>query len=551
MAQLSEDLSDCTALVVDGNPNSRSILVAQLRDLGLRQVLQATRTINARKQLETQQFDFVLCEMRFADESISGQDLLDDLRRNYLLPFHTVFIMITSEATYTKVAEAAESAMDGYLLKPHKASHLAERLFVARSRKRSLQAIFDAIDGQQFERAAAMCVERFESKGLFWLYAARVGAELLLRMQRFDEAQTLYQTVVDARQLPWAKLGIARTQLESGRLGAATTSLDKLISEDASFADAYDMLARAQFELGQFDKALQTYKAAYSLTPASISRMQSAAMMAFYAGEISDAGQRLDRTVRAGMESRMFDMQSMVLFAFTRLGLEDRRGLQRCLDDCKRLVEKDPESKRNRQLTAFVEQLNQLQRREINLVTAFVEQMAKGIQDSEFNSEIASNLLALLAQMRCRSVHFADADRIVQQVGMRFCSNRAVTELLAASGAAHPPYAQHIRAAQASILEVAETAMSNHRAGDTRTAVTSLIAKASETLNVRLIDNAFQLLLQHGDKLPDGEALKAQVLALRTQAGAGNRKVSLGNQRRQAGGVMLRTGSRQQPGQLP
>ena len=551
MAQLSEDLSDCTALVVDGNPNSRSILVAQLRDLGLRQVLQATRTINARKQLETQQFDFVLCEMRFADESISGQDLLDDLRRNYLLPFHTVFIMITSEATYTKVAEAAESAMDGYLLKPHKASHLAERLFVARSRKRSLQAIFDAIDGQQFERAAAMCVERFESKGLFWLYAARVGAELLLRMQRFDEAQTLYQTVVDARQLPWAKLGIARTQLESGRLGAATTSLDKLISEDASFADAYDMLARAQFELGQFDKALQTYKAAYSLTPASISRMQSAAMMAFYAGEISDAGQRLDRTVRAGMESRMFDMQSMVLFAFTRLGLEDRRGLQRCLDDCKRLVEKDPESKRNRQLTAFVEQLNQLQRREINLVTAFVDQMAKGIQDSEFNSEIASNLLALLAQMRCRSVHFADADRIVQQVGMRFCSNRAVTELLAASAAAHPPYAQHIRAAQASILEVAETAMSNHRAGDTRTAVTSLIAKASETLNVRLIDNAFQLLLQHGDKLPDGEALKAQVLALRTQAGAGNRKVSLGNQRRQAGGVMLRTGSRQQPGQLP
>ena len=551
MAQLSEDLSDCTALVVDGNPNSRSILVAQLRDLGLRQVLQATRTINARKQLETQQFDFVLCEMRFADESISGQDLLDDLRRNYLLPFHTVFIMITSEATYTKVAEAAESAMDGYLLKPHKASHLAERLFVARSRKRSLQAIFDAIDGQQFERAAAMCVERFESKGLFWLYAARVGAELLLRMQRFDEAQTLYQTVVDARQLPWAKLGIARTQLESGRLGAATTSLDKLISEDASFADAYDMLARAQFELGQFDKALQTYKAAYSLTPASISRMQSAAMMAFYAGEISDAGQRLDRTVRAGMESRMFDMQSMVLFAFTRLGLEDRRGLQRCLDDCKRLVEKDPESKRNRQLTAFVEQLNQLQRREINLVTAFVDQMAKGIQDSEFNSEIASNLLALLAQMRCRSVHFADADRIVQQVGMRFCSNRAVTELLAASAAAHPPYADHIRAAQTSILEVAETAMSHHRAGDTRTAVTTLIAKASETLNVRLIDNAFQLLLQHGDKLPDGEALKAQVLALRTQAGAGNRKVSLGNQRRQAGGVMLRTGSRQQPGQLP
>ena len=217
----------------------------------------------------------------------------------------------------------------------------------------------------------------------------------------------------------------------------------------------------------------------------------------------------------------------------------------------KRLVEKDPDSKRNRQLTAFVEQLNQLQRREINLVTAFVEQLALQIQDSEFNSEIASNLLALLAQMRCRSVHFADADRIVGQIGLRFCSNRAITELLAASAAAHPPYADQIRAAQASIVEVAENAMSHHRSGDTRAAVITLIAKANETVNVRLIDNAFQLLLQHGEKLPDGDALKAQVLALRTRAGAGNRKVSLGNQRRQAGGVMLRTGARQPSGQLP
>ena len=43
---------------------------------------------------------------------MTGQDLLDELRREQLLPFSTVFVMVTGEATYAKVTEAAESALD-------------------------------------------------------------------------------------------------------------------------------------------------------------------------------------------------------------------------------------------------------------------------------------------------------------------------------------------------------------------------------------------------------------------------------------------------------
>ena len=142
MAGLENDLGTCSALVVDGNPTSRSILISHLRDFGLPTVVQAARTADARRQLEYRTFDFVLCEQHFPGESTSGQDLLDDLRRNQLLPFSTIFIMITGEATYATVAEAAESALDGYLLKPHKAAHLGERLRQARVRKLSLQGIF-------------------------------------------------------------------------------------------------------------------------------------------------------------------------------------------------------------------------------------------------------------------------------------------------------------------------------------------------------------------------------------------------------------------------
>ena len=120
-------------MVIDGNPTSRAILVGQLRDFGVGTVVQCSRLADARRQLEYRAFDMVLCELHFGgDAHSSGQVLLDDLRRNQLLPFSTVFIMVTGEATYAKVAEAAESALDGYLLKPHSAGQLGDRLSAAR-----------------------------------------------------------------------------------------------------------------------------------------------------------------------------------------------------------------------------------------------------------------------------------------------------------------------------------------------------------------------------------------------------------------------------------
>ena len=222
MALPEDDLSSSQALVVDSNPTSRSILVSQLREFGMGTVVQCSRLADARRQLEYRQFDVVLCEHHFANDASSGQDLLDDLRRNQLLPFSTVFIMVTAEATYAKVAEAAESALDGYLLKPHTATKLAERLSQARIRKISLQEIFAAIDAEDFERAAELCLVRFKTRGLFWLYAARVVAELLLRIGRPSEAQVLYEAVVAAKTLPWAKLGVARSLMEAGQTATAT-----------------------------------------------------------------------------------------------------------------------------------------------------------------------------------------------------------------------------------------------------------------------------------------------------------------------------------------
>lgn len=543
MAILEDDFSACSALVVDGNPTSRSILVSQLRDFGVGTVVQSARALDARRQLEYRAFDFVLCELHFANEASSGQDLLDDLRRNQLLPFSTIFIMITGEATYAKVAEAAESALDGYLLKPHKATHLGDRLRQARVRKLSLQGIFTAIENEDFEAAARLCMERFESKGKFWLYAARVGAELLLRVGRPADAQKLYESVVAAKTLPWAKLGVARAQLDAGQITRATSTLENLISADPSYGDAYDVMGRAHFELGRFDKALETYKMAATLTPASITRLQTLAMMTYYSGDHVEAEKLLDRTVRLGLDSKMFDCQSLVLLAFARLENGDRKGLQRCHDDFNRILEKSPDNERVKRLSEIVVALNLIQQHQLAQSVEAVRGLAKTIGHSEFDFESACNILALISHLANKAIQLDEVASMVETIGLRFCSNRSQTELLAASAIAHPPFADRMRGCQTTVLEMAETAMALSLSGNPTAAVKNLILHGRKTLNARLIDNAHQVLLKHAGKIDNAAELSADLLELRSKYGLQSVKASLGEQKRQAGGLVLRTGA--------
>lgn len=543
MALPEDDLSASQALVIDSNPTSRSILVSQLRDFGMGSVVQCARLADARRQLEYRSFDVVLCEHHFANEASSGQDLLDDLRRNQLLPFSTVFIMVTGEATYAKVAEAAESALDGYLLKPHKATQLGDRLRQARIRKISLQDIFAAIEADEFERAALLCQRRFESKGLFWLYAARVGAELLLRTGKHAQAQTMYEAVVQAKTLPWAKLGVARSLLDSGQTVRAASTLENLISEDPSYSDAYDVMGRAQFELGKFDQALATYKMAAELTPASISRLQNLGMMSYYAGDRHEAEKILDRTARLGLDSKMFDCQTLVLLAFARLESGDRKGLQRCRDDFARLIEKYPKNERMQRLSGIVEVLSSIQQSQFAQAVDAIRSMARTVKSPGLDFESASNQLALMAQLANKAIQLDEVQSFVDALALRFCTNIALSELLAGAAAIHPAYAERVRAAHSQILKITEYAVSLSMGGDPQASVTHLLFHGKATLNAKLIETAYLVLHRYAEKIADAHSLGEAVHELRTRFGTSSNRTALGEQKRQAGGLTLRTAS--------
>ena len=538
------EVRGCKALVIDSNPTSRSTLMNMMRDIGVGQVSQTSRVEDARRELENRVFDIVICDYHFDNSTISGQELLDDLRRAQLLPFSTVFVMVTGECSYVKVAEAAESALDSYLLKPHTAAALEERVLQARYRKKILKSIFEAIEAEDFARAAQLCMERFEARGEFWLYAARIGAELFLRINDHESAKALYAAVHESKALPWAKLGLARSELEAGQLPKATRILESLIAEQPTYADAYDVMGRVQLEQGNLAAALETYRESSRVTPQSINRLQKQGMLAFFMGQTDEAITALDRTVRLGITSKMFDCQSLVLLAMLNFDKSDGKEFKRAYAHLELAAERRPDSSRLQRFLRVITVFHRLLARKVGECVNLARDLSTDLRREDFDFEAASNMLAMLSRLRKTEVQLPDAEIWVRSIAQRFCVSKASCEMLCSAAGNNDIYATLVREGLHEISTMAEKAMTHSLSGSPGAAVEALLLRGSETLNAKLIELAGAVVARHAAKISNHSSMAVKIEDLKQRFCTKGTQVNLGQASgRSAGGLMLRTAS--------
>lgn len=486
------DMRSVRALVVDGNVTTRSILRSMLLDLGLQadHIKQVGRYTEARAEIERHRYDLILCEHHFAETQQTGADLLDEVRAGQHLPFSTVVVMITSEATYGKVAEAAEAALDSYLLRPHTHNDLAERLQAARHRKQALADIFEALEAQQYEVATEHCLGKVDAKGEHWVHAARIGGELLLRLNRHDEARALFEVIDKTKAMPWARLGIARAHVDAGQVPPALRVLDSLLLENPGYADAYDVMGRAHLQVGEFERAHETYKKAVSLTPLSLGRLQKLGLLAFHLGHTDEATSVLERAVGMGVTSRSFDFQSLVMLAFSYFERDDGKALHKCEAQLHRAHERNPRSGRLRRMHEIVSLLSLTQQKLNTDASRRMKTLAKEFGQPDFDFETASNVMCLLVRVRERGLDLPDADKWLSQLAMRFCTNKPLTNMLCMMVASQPPCEELLRNTYRELSNLAETSLAKAKSGAPLEAVENLLNQGAATGNIRTIELA-------------------------------------------------------------
>jgi CheY-like chemotaxis protein len=505
--KLDDEVENDSALVIDSNAVSRNITSRNLREFGFGTVRQVARLVDGRNLLERQRFNLVVCDYNFDIEATSGLQLLEELRRENMLPFSTVFVMISGEATYAQVAEAAESALDGYLIKPFSANSLRQRIKEARQRKRVLSDIFETLERGDHDAAANLCMQRFDSRELDWLHAARIGGELLLRQNRNDEAANLFKAVVEAKTVPWARLGVARAHLADGKVSKACRDVEKLIEDDTNNADAFDVLGRVRMELGQLEEARTAYERATELTPECILRLQHTGTLSFYTEDYDKAAEQLQLAWTIGKKSRMFDVLSMLLIAFIRYEKQQASGVQIALDNIKRFSDAHPTSPRLRRFKRIAQVLVEVSNGRTEKGFRLARAVYADVKKPAFDMEAAMSVLSMLARLVKAGFPLDEFEVVVRKITSRFAASRSTNKVLLAASVNHPDVEAWLTEALTDIKEAAENAVDLTLKEDFKGAVESLLHYGEQTCNARLIELAGNLLKRHHEKVENVKAL--------------------------------------------
>ena len=112
-------------LVVDDFSTMRRIVKNLLRDLGFTNISEADDGSTALPMLQGGDFDFVVTDWNMP--GMQGIDLLKAIRADDTLS-HIPVLMVTAEAKKEQIVMAAQSGVNGYIVKPFTAATLKTKL---------------------------------------------------------------------------------------------------------------------------------------------------------------------------------------------------------------------------------------------------------------------------------------------------------------------------------------------------------------------------------------------------------------------------------------
>ncbi|WP_313952478.1 response regulator [Accumulibacter sp.] len=335
LQKLSKELAHKRALLIDRHPNARNSLRIMLSALGVTAVHNAGTSAEVLRQVRAHHFDIILSEYQLEDGR-DGQQLLEELRQQHLVPLATVFMLITSERGYHNVVAVAELAPDDYLIKPFTADELHGRLVRALYKKQFFAQLYEYLDNGAFADALATCERLIGYDSGFLFDALRLKGEILNVLGRPAEAQVVYEQVLSQRIVPWARIGLAISLRSQQKLGEAEATGQALIDDFPEFMAAYDFLAEVREEMGKLPEAQEALQAAAMISPNNSTRQRmvgdvAARNMDFLAAEKA-YGKVLER--RRGSSLNNIDDYSNLARVMLDLGHTD--GAKRITEELRR-----------------------------------------------------------------------------------------------------------------------------------------------------------------------------------------------------------------------
>ncbi|MDO8990045.1 MAG: response regulator [Sideroxyarcus sp.] len=279
-----------TALVIDDIGAMRHALRSQLQWMGMNSVKCVADAEEALEALENHTYDLILCDYNL-NKASSGQHFLEHLRHEHLLSAKTIFVMVTAEAEYAFVANAAEFAPDDYILKPCPEKKLRTRLERLFDRRNFLFPALAAMDDKNYALVVSECDRLMAlTTNERWLLAGfKLKAEAQLALGDTPNLLKTYEAALALRNnVPWVKIGIARVHLLMDELAAAEEMAQQIVADNPNYVAAYELLADIRHRQHDEDGAYRLMEQSAKILPTA-KRFRSTSESAFLLGKLDEA----------------------------------------------------------------------------------------------------------------------------------------------------------------------------------------------------------------------------------------------------------------------
>ncbi|MFC5302075.1 response regulator [Azospira restricta] len=333
--RLQKELPRKRVLIVDRHPAARDALRLMLSALGVTNVTGAGSSAEVLRQVKASTFDIILSDY-VLDDGRDGQQLLEELRQQHLIPLGTVFMVITSERGYHNVISVAELAPDDYVIKPFTSEQLQARILKAVFKKNFFAPVYQKLDQGAYIGALNACDRLLANTSPFELDVLRLKGEILNALGRHDEAEAIYRDVLARKSVPWARMGLAFALRGRKSLDEAETLAQQVVDEFPQYLSAYDFLAGVQEEKGRLEAAQAVLQQAATLSPNNAGRQRVVGDVAMRNGDLDAAEKAYGKVLERHRGSSLRQVDDYANLSRVMLDKGQTAGARQLIQELKR-----------------------------------------------------------------------------------------------------------------------------------------------------------------------------------------------------------------------